>query len=73
MIKYGVFVVEKNGGRRMGKREGSFVVINLIKGFKFVVNFVCKNNMSSYFLVFLIFFHCNSLNIYRWNIFMSVY
>jgi hypothetical protein len=68
-----VFVVEKNGGRRMGKREGSFVVINLIKGFKFVVNFVCKNNMSSYFLVFLIFFHCNSLNIYRWNIFISVY
>jgi hypothetical protein len=44
--------------------------MDLTDEFKSVNNFICKNNTSLYFLIF---FHCNSLDIYWWNIFVGVY
>jgi len=46
----------------------------LMNKFKFIGNFVYKNNTSWYFVAFFFFFfHCNSLGIYTEGIFPSVF
>jgi len=67
VIKLGgvLFVAKKNRGRRRNERRreesrSSGHKLNIINGFtdrfKSFDNFVCKNNTSSYFLVFFIYY-----------------
>ena len=46
------------------------IIIKFTDRFKSSGNFTCKNNTSSYLLIF---FYCNSFNIYQENIFIIVY
>jgi len=54
-----------SSGHKLNIKDG------FIDGFKFIGNFICKNDTSSYFLAFFysLFSYCNSLGIYYDDIF----
>jgi hypothetical protein len=75
VIKLGgvLFFAKKNRGRRKNERRreesrSSGHKLNIINGFtdrfKSFDNFVCKNNMSSYFLVFFYYYFTVIFSVY---------